>query len=193
MPIEFVIAKYKEDMSWTKDLAPHIVTIYDKSTGELPNVGREAHTYLYHIVKNYDKLNDVTVFLQGNPFDHVTLEGDLNTNVQSYSFDKTEPFFNTRRFFERTRLCNRTYRIMFGYDPGDLYFSNGAMWIVQKQDILARPLEFYQRLFEHLCIPRSYNEDGVFNAWTMECMWQFIFCPTIPVAPSFYSVVPGTI
>jgi hypothetical protein len=37
----------------------------------LPNVGREADTYLRHIVQNYEGcLADVTVFCQGNPFEH---------------------------------------------------------------------------------------------------------------------------
>lgn len=32
---------------------------------ELPNVGREAHTFLHHILKNYDTLADVTFFVNG--------------------------------------------------------------------------------------------------------------------------------
>jgi Protein of unknown function (DUF3431) len=30
----------------------------------LENIGREAHTYLYHICNNYRLLSDVTVFVQ---------------------------------------------------------------------------------------------------------------------------------
>ena len=33
--------------------------------------GREAGTWLHHIVTNYDRLADRTVFLQGDPFDHL--------------------------------------------------------------------------------------------------------------------------
>jgi hypothetical protein len=36
----------------------------------MENVGREGHTYYSHIVNNYDNLDDYTIFLQGNPFDH---------------------------------------------------------------------------------------------------------------------------
>lgn len=32
----------------------------------LPNYGREGHTYLYHIIHNYGDLHDVTVFLPGS-------------------------------------------------------------------------------------------------------------------------------
>ena len=36
----------------------------------LPNVGRESHTYLHHIVANYDHLASVTVFTQGSISEH---------------------------------------------------------------------------------------------------------------------------
>ena len=38
-------------------------TIVDLHVVEVPNVGRCDHTYLYHIIKMYDDLADVTVFL----------------------------------------------------------------------------------------------------------------------------------
>jgi hypothetical protein len=37
---------------------------------DLPNVGREADTYLTHIVRNWDRLADTTIFCQGDPFPH---------------------------------------------------------------------------------------------------------------------------
>ena len=38
----------------------------------LENKGREAGTYLHHIIKNFDRLPEHTLFLQGNPFEHDT-------------------------------------------------------------------------------------------------------------------------
>ncbi|GJC89284.1 hypothetical protein ColLi_12122 [Colletotrichum liriopes] len=35
----------------------------------LRNIGREGHTHLYHIVTNYDALDEVTVFTQADPLD----------------------------------------------------------------------------------------------------------------------------
>jgi hypothetical protein len=192
--IEFVVAKYLEDVSWTADVHPFKVTIYDKSNGQLPNVGREAHTYLYHIVNNYHNLADVVVFMQGNPFAHTEIaRSELKEKIQTYPFDKTEAFFNKRRYFDYTRLCNATYKVLFGYDPGDLHFTDGAIVIAQKSDILCRPLTFYQKLYEHLCIPRHTNDHGVINAWTMECMWQFVFNPSLTIADSFYDYVPDSV
>lgn len=68
--IEIVVARYNEDISWTKPFET-ITTIYNKGEDNIPNsinlknVGRESHTYLYHIVNNYDSLADITVFFQG--------------------------------------------------------------------------------------------------------------------------------
>ena len=36
----------------------------------LENIGRESHTYLYHIVKNYSVLADVTIFVRGNVYNN---------------------------------------------------------------------------------------------------------------------------
>jgi|SRR3989338_776252 len=65
---QLVVARYRENISWLrKTQLPAIV--YDKHL-TLPNVGREATTYLYHIIKNYDNLADITMFVQGEPFIH---------------------------------------------------------------------------------------------------------------------------
>lgn len=69
---EFVIARYDEDINWTKALKSNR-TIYNKGSDlddidciKLQNVGRESHTYLWHITKNYDHLADITLFSQGS-------------------------------------------------------------------------------------------------------------------------------
>jgi hypothetical protein len=72
--VELVLADYDEDMDWS-DAYRHVRTTYckgPKRTAEaksngcvpLPNVGREGHTFLHHIVENYDKLSKWTVFSQ---------------------------------------------------------------------------------------------------------------------------------
>ena len=73
---EIVIAHFNENLDWLKPYAFH-THVYHKGTDlqpppmglyaweKLPNVGRESHTYLHHIINNYEKLADVTVFLQG--------------------------------------------------------------------------------------------------------------------------------
>eukprot|EP00899_Mesostigma_viride_P028384 jgi/Mesvir1/8730/Mv02656-RA.1 len=68
--VELVFSHHKRDLGWSDIFAP-IRTVYHKGdtpvegfNNELPNVGRESHTYLSHIINNYDKLAQNTVFLQ---------------------------------------------------------------------------------------------------------------------------------
>jgi len=80
---QIVVARYNEDIRW---LLPYkqITTIYNKGvyndiinkfeTITLKNVGRESHTYLYHIVNNYNNLADKTIFFQGKIDDHKILD-----------------------------------------------------------------------------------------------------------------------
>jgi hypothetical protein len=80
---DLVIARYDESLLWTKEYSCRKI-IYNKGdllTWEgdnaptisiLPNVGREAHTFLFHIVTNWDNLADWTVFSQGWYRDHMT-------------------------------------------------------------------------------------------------------------------------
>jgi len=69
--VEIVLAHYDEDIDWSNPYS-NIRTIYCKGPvtkrphgcTHLENVGREGHTFLYHIVHNYDKLSQWTVFTQ---------------------------------------------------------------------------------------------------------------------------------
>ena len=77
---DVVISRYKEQLDWLSLLEGkpiRYVYIYNKGPDavilpklpgqvkivQLPNVGVCDHTYLYHIVNEYDNLADVTVFL----------------------------------------------------------------------------------------------------------------------------------
>lgn len=91
-PIAIVVAAYQENLSWIDEFVPkngdYHVYVYHKFTPypdlqnvatwiqqeTLPNVGRESHTYLYHLLTNYDRLADYDgiIFLQGNPMEHMT-------------------------------------------------------------------------------------------------------------------------
>jgi hypothetical protein len=74
MPFEIVVAHYNENLEWLTHVSAE-VTVYSKGdppakdferTSRLPNIGREGHTFLYHIVSRYDTLADTTLFLQGD-------------------------------------------------------------------------------------------------------------------------------
>lgn len=80
--VDLVIARYKEDLGWLSTYTGHPfrrIIIYNKGPEmtcpptkglceirPLKNVGMCDHTYLYHIVHEYDNLADITVFLPGS-------------------------------------------------------------------------------------------------------------------------------
>jgi hypothetical protein len=74
--MDLVVAAYQEDLSWLTQVPKHWnACVYSKDQEYdgaivLPNVGREAHTHLFHIIAHYDSLPDLTAFVQGEPFEH---------------------------------------------------------------------------------------------------------------------------
>ena len=78
--VEVVVARYNERLEWLleKPFNEFQYTVYNKGPNDnfeksnvtkiisLPNVGRCDHTFLYHIVQNYDNLANVTVFFPGS-------------------------------------------------------------------------------------------------------------------------------
>ncbi len=73
-----VVARYNENVDWCKSLdIPYV--IYNKGKNDLsdehpvvnlPNVGREGHTYLHYLISNFHNLPDRIIFTQGSPFVH---------------------------------------------------------------------------------------------------------------------------
>jgi hypothetical protein len=176
-----VIAKYKEDIGWTKALADPVI-IYDKSC-DLPNVGREAHTYLHHIIQNYNSLNDVTVFTQADPFSH---RADF-LKWLNQSFSHWTPFvtIRSRKTKEWTddllvdsrlgrphgngiRIGEFYEKLFLAPSPGAFAFSPGAIFAVTRAEILAHRRGFYERAID-LCVnfPKG--------AWILERLWKKIF------------------
>ncbi|MEC8977580.1 MAG: DUF3431 domain-containing protein [Pseudomonadota bacterium] len=83
---DLIVAHYREDLSWLSAVYDRVGKIYlyckdpkfcvaslpDRypsakvEIATLPNVGREAHTYLHHIVKHYHNLSKEMVFTMGS-------------------------------------------------------------------------------------------------------------------------------
>ena len=79
MTTSIVISRYDENLEWINNLSTKAnLFVYNKGSQfqipenikngnfiNLPNVGRESHTWVYHIYKNYENLSDNIIFLQG--------------------------------------------------------------------------------------------------------------------------------
>jgi len=170
MSLRIIVARYNEDVEWTKQF-PNVI-LYNKGTPLgaeysqvwLPNVGREGHTYYSYICENYDNLADHTVFLQGHPFDHspnviaalqryvenipnASVEFEfLSEHVYCASFDE-----EAGKYFQCANI-HKNWERVFGApsETQEALFGAGAQFIVAKHRILQRPKEFYQNIVQML-------------------------------------------
>lgn len=202
--IELVVARHEEDLRWLRRVSPEVrVTVYNKGSTPalpetlegraglrvipLPNLGREAHTYLMHLTECYGELAPVTVFCQGKPFDHAP---DLHDRLAALaSGEESFDAFRWFGFLEETddpcgkRLfvpwsknpeglpleTGRLYRELFGEpSPEWFHFRGGAQFAVTLEAVRRRPASFYRKALE-LClsIPRA--------AHSYERLWDRIF------------------
>ena len=182
-----VVARYNEDVMWTKQFSN--VIIYNKGTPlsddfnqkYLSNVGKEGHTYYKHIYDNYDNLADYTIFLQGKPFDH---SPNIICNLHTY-INNTNLTIDFEFLTEYILCCNLTGCI---YHPElpliDTYekifderkecmpfkFGAGAQFIVSKKKILQKPKEFYLKIIKIL-----ENDINPIEGYVIERFHELIF------------------
>lgn len=202
--VELVIARHEEDLRWVKRVPASIrITIYNKgatsplplelvrreglSVHALPNLGREAHSYLTHLSERYEEVAPVTLFCQGHPFDHAP---DFHARLRGVSegSESPDPFLwygfleetddpRGKRLFvpwsknpERKELeTGRLHEELFGGTPPDFFhFRGGAQFVVTREAVHRRDREFYIRALDlSLAIPLA--------AHSYERIWDRIF------------------
>ena len=207
MSFKIVIAKYKEDVGWVnKYFDKTDVIIYDKS-GEvndnvinIPNVGREAETWMRYIVDNYYSLPDYIVFLQGKPFDHYSGVKDITTLLKQnpkkticLSDGIVKPVSATikdKYNYTHKKIYNMMYEKSFFGNEFE-YYSYGAQYLVYKECVIDKPIEFYNRiqdmlvrcgnptrefhLDEYKNYYPEYEKHKLLDAWCLEPMLPYIF------------------
>jgi hypothetical protein len=186
---QVVVARYNEDISWLKNVKLDYI-IYNKGEDnidfdcvKLENIGREAHTMLYHIIKNFNNLADYTIFLQGDPFFHCHNLLEILDSLPDKLNDI--PKFSKGCYYlaDDVRLedvakalqCNSYPHIIipkFFIKRPDLYeFANGAQYIINKHNIIDKTLFFYKKILEV-----SFKEvQEVHYPWSLERIWPMIF------------------
>ena len=182
--IELVVARHEEDLRWLRRVPSLLrISVYNKGGSRpltdkledrmklavlpLSNEGREAHSYLTHLVQRYRTLAEITVFCQGHPFDHAP---DLHKRLRGLAEgrERPEPFLwygfleetddsEGERLFvpwsknpERRKLETwRLYQKLFGEpSPEFFHFRGGAQFAVTREAVMKRPLEFYLRALD---------------------------------------------
>ena len=191
-----VVSRYDEDTDWLLRLPSWNIIVYDKGTtndknypsNRLPNVGREAETYLNYIVNNYDKLNEYTGFVQGRPFDHlhfahfgdwvanipnaVSYINDINITQDFMLFGEHpphicdnigSPHYTGLEFSGYAKLINVNV-------PPILSYRAGAQFIVSREKILRKSRDFYNNILK-----TTNKEINPRESYFLERLWQYIF------------------
>jgi len=201
--MQIVVARYNENIDHLK-IFNDITVIYNKGEELMPdkgnttfkniikliNVGREGHTYLYHIINNYYKLADKTFFMQAKTNDHKMLNiieyfkdnnfiGKISTlNIQLL---KNEIIFDKKylKEYKKGLLLKSKYtpfnfiQIILGIDiSNDIEFNLiwGANFAVSRELIHKKPIEFYKNIIKYLEFHNNPEEGHFF-----ERSWYLIY------------------
>jgi hypothetical protein len=184
--VDIVVARYNENLEW---LSPYstICKIYNKGKDDtrdnfntiekIPNIGREAHTYLYHIIKNYDNLAKITLFTQGNISDHIPKDttpieyctslitsatihgysknaychnvGIMSANYHLKLHDKWPELKDSGYCFgEWLNMVKTLARKTYNIPFGSIQWYKNSIFALDSKIIKSHPKEFYEQLAE---------------------------------------------
>lgn len=193
---KIIVCRYNEDISWLDSEVKNCV-IYNKGdklniSNEIlaPNVGRESETYLNYIISNYDRLPEVCVFTQANIKDHLgsnnvefllKLKDEALLNLMSMNFivgsdrgclsrswsvvAKTDNYKKEKITFENWFTNN--IRDIY---PNFLKYYRSGIFAINKENILSKPKEFYEKLILEVNYHVNPAEGHYF-----ERSWYYIF------------------
>jgi hypothetical protein len=182
-----IIAAYERNYDWVKDLNSDVkITVYNKNTETLknseilisPNLGRCVHTFFWHIVKNYDNLDDYTITSQDYPFDHNPDYLDVINGNKIFWDQRAQQKLGDCWFFceERGILEEEVYphfeqiwNELFDYKIVDkIIFTPTGHFVISKEHLRSRPKSFYQKILNIL-------ETDNMSPWVIERLEIYIF------------------
>jgi hypothetical protein len=193
--VELVVARWQEDLSWLRNVPASLrLSVYDKSEEaprpeavSLPNIGREAHTYLHHLVERSDSLAEWTVFCQGKPFDHAPDFHAVLRRLAAGSYPEklfqwlgflidTDDRRGRRLFVRWSKNAEGReldgegfHQAVFGTPSPEAYlFHGGAQFIVHRELVWKRPRAFYENA-------RAVSRDFPDAAHCFERVWDRFF------------------
>lgn len=189
MANKIVVAHYQEDVSWLNEVqqeySPFVVSKGGIESGfdgyALPNIGRESHTFLDYIIKNYDNINshELIAFVQGNPFDHISkmkLYHDLYAKVPKILGDG-HLWCDSLGYPHHPELPIDQVIDALGLvvpDRSNIHFKAGGMFLVNSHKILARPHGFYKDAMKVL-MQNELSQINPIKGFVFERLWYYIF------------------
>lgn len=213
--IQIVTSRYNEDLKWLLEppFNDYDVIVYNKGKNEdfvkspkiikiesIPNVGRESHSYLYHIIYQYDNLADITIFLPGTvdfkykKEDSIKLIRDVEAKKTTCFLEKVSDLYEKFKNFQMEKYASR-YQQNFKvnsendlspapYRPFGKWFhshwgnkkvtnmSFSGIFAVHKKDILQHPKSYYEDLIKELEVSSNPEVGHYF-----ERAWGAVFSP----------------
>ena len=214
--ITIVISRYNEDLKWldSDNFSIYNIIVYNKGINNnfiklpnmtiinLDNVGRESHTYLYHVINNYNNLADITIFLPGSCDVHhkyIKIKKLLNlinlknkailiydlkvNNIKKNLYNFTiENYQGTNQQNKEINLESklelseiRPFGLWFEHYFNDIkiqHISYCGIFSVDKKDILQHSKEYYENLIKQLS--NSSNSEAIHY---FERSWDAVFYP----------------
>lgn len=190
MSIQLVISHYEQELDWAYQHKDRIAPIiYDKSSKDsnltkLPNVGREPHTYMHHIVENYDSLAEWTIFTQDDPFVHINnwssvLSGNENDwrTLCDFSYEGGYFFSNMGLVHcDQAGLPHhpglpilQVWNSIFNSEcPTLLQFTPGCHLILHRDLITTKPKAFYKNI-------KNVLQTVEMSPWVLERIMIYVF------------------
>lgn len=206
MENSLIIARYNENLDWLKahknfniviyNKGKEIISSHHKNIIKIENVGRESHTWLYHIVNNYNNLDNINIFLQGriddlgcmafqNPSSYLKEIDRFGFTASRYGilgplhWQKNVGVENDHRYksdwkkgkISRSNLGFRNFaKKLFPEIPFFVNTSYGGCFAVKKEIIKKYELRFYEELLEIL----SKHENPIEGHY-LERLWCYMF------------------
>jgi hypothetical protein len=154
----------------------------------LENIGREGHTYLTHIINNYDSLSDITIFMQDDFYNHLFSKEYFINNLSNHRYDSFYQFPCSWRNGQGSVPFNRTildgylhlppvsnnnaikdFTIEFGLDLPNVYTTETCShFLVSKELLLRHSKEKYEKILDWLLKDNS-------NGFVLEHCWKILF------------------
>jgi len=203
---DLVIARYNEDVDWIKSEYSRIF-IYNKGQHlnrkdeiSLPNIGRESQTYLHHIVENFNNLNNITIFTQGNPDVHYFHNRHYNEEyffemkkqAEIYGYSLNKDYYPNVMFggykdgnyrdhhptlrdpnipLSRFATIGKFHEYIFGKSFDQYKWYANGIFAISKEKILSRSIDFYKKI---LLDEEQFYISGELGSY-LERTWTLIF------------------
>lgn len=212
--VKFVISRFQESLQDLCFLTSSKHIVYNRgdvsalmstcgfhSEERLENVGREAFLYLSHIVRHYNNLSPVTVFLQG---DATTIRKDLSVLFEAGQITippENDGFAYLKSMCYSSRLPRDLDALEKHYGSPDVKqlllnghqallnvnitnprFAPNGYFLVTKEAILRRPRVFYIHLARQLGVQ---NDPPIGHFF--ERSWAEVFLSTCGMDPDKFS------